>query len=142
MSSARPDTRRAPVVAPAEPTQSRQLEISNAVVRIYKHYLGRGPRSARTHLSEDLVVVILAGCLTRAERSLYEAGQQELLLSQRHAIQQLMADEMIAAVQGIVGRSVVSFMSTNDPEKEIGAEVFVLDGRSVAASSQLPAIHA
>jgi uncharacterized protein YbcI len=106
---------------------SKQLEISNAVVRIYKRYLGRGPRSARTHLSDELAVVTLYGVLTRAERSLYEADQHELLLRQRRAMQQLMAEEMIASVRDIIGCEVVSFMSTNDPEKDLGVEVFVLD---------------
>ncbi len=141
MTSVGPDTRHAQIVAPAEPTQSRQLEISNAVVRIYKQYTGRGPRTARTHISDGLVIVILSGCLTRAERSLYEAGRRELLMSQRQAMQQVMSDEMVAAVQAIVGRPVISFMSTHDPEKEIGAEVFVLDGRQVTGPAQVAAIH-
>lgn len=118
----------APVPAASDGgTPSKQLEISNAVVRIYKHYLGRGPRSARTHLSDGLVVVMLTGVLTRAERSLYEAGNRELLMSQRAAVQRLVSDEMIASVQSILGREVISFMSTNDPEKEIGVELFVLE---------------
>lgn len=116
----------ASVLPAVEQGQSKQLEISNAVVRIYKHYLGRGPRSARTQLTGELAIVMLTGCLTRAERSLYEAGQHELLMSQRHAMQRLMADEMIASVAMITGQDVISFMSTNDPEQELGAELFVL----------------
>jgi uncharacterized protein YbcI len=116
----------------ADGAPSKQLEISNAVVRIYKRYMGRGPRSARTHLTDEFAMVLLSGCLTRAERSLYEAGQRELLMSQRHAMQQMMAGEMIESVQSIVGRQVISFMSTNDPEKELGVELFMLEtGRSV-----------
>lgn len=115
-----------------EQAQSKQLEISNAVVRIHKHYLGRGPRSARTHLTDELAIVMLDGCLTRAERSLYEAGQHDLLANQRHAMQRLMADEMISSIRTITGQDVISFMSTSDPEKELGAELFVLQGRESA----------
>lgn len=123
---------------------SKQLEISNAVVRIYKRYLGRGPRSARTHLTDEFAMVMLSGCLTRAERTLYEAGQHELLMNQRLAMQRLMADEMISAVRDIVGREVISFMSTNDPEKELGVELFILDGgrkTPAVAQHQLGAQH-
>ena len=116
-----------PAPPAAEGAPSKQLEISNAVVRIYKRYQGKGPRSARTQLSDDLCVVVLTGCLTRAERSLLEAGNHDLLLRQRAAMQRLMAEEMVASVQSILGRQVISFMSTNDPEKELGVELFVLE---------------
>lgn len=114
----------------SEGASSKQLEISNAVVRIHKRYLGRGPRGARTHLSHELAVVVLIGAMTRAERSLYDAGEHDLVMNQRHAMQQLMADEMIASVQDITGREVISFMSTNDPEKELGVELFLFEAKN------------
>ena len=120
----------------SEAPPSKQLEISNAVVRIYKHYTGRGPQSARTHLSDELAVVMLTGVLTRAERSLYEAGNHDLLTTQHAAMQRLMSDEMVAAVGAIVGRDVISFMSTSDPEKEIGVEVFVLESARHSTAAQ------
>ena len=122
------------VLPQGEQGQSKQLEISNAVVSIYKRYLGRGPRSARTHLTDELAIVMLGGCLTRAERSLYEAGRHDLLMNQHHAMQRLMADEMIQAVQAITGQEVISFMSTNDPENELGAELFVLQSPTAMGS--------
>jgi uncharacterized protein YbcI len=122
-------------VGVAEGTPSKQLEISNAVVRTYKRYAGRGPRSARTHLTDEFAMVLLSGCLTQAERSLFEAGQRELLMRQRHAMQQMMAEEMVASVRSIVGRDVISFMSSYDPEKELGVELFMLDcGRTLPVS--------
>lgn len=80
--------------------------------------------------------MVLNGVLTRVERSLFEAGNHELLMNQRAAMQRLMADEMIASVRSILGREVISFMSTNDPEKEIGVELFVLE-----SSRHAPHVH-
>ena len=51
------------------------LELSNAVVRIHKEYYGKGPTKARSHLSQDmLVVVVLEGGYTHAEQTLLARG--------------------------------------------------------------------
>src|SRR6185503_14609514 len=51
--------------------------VSNAVVRLFAEYLGRGPTKARTVVSRDLISVVLEDTLTKAERSLIERGQQD-----------------------------------------------------------------
>ena len=57
--------------SPAElPQGPRSAAISNMVVRLVSAYTGRGPTNARTHISEDLVTVVLRDTLTKGERSL------------------------------------------------------------------------
>jgi len=50
------------------------LDLSNAVVRIHKQYYGKGPTKARSHLTHDLLTVILEGGYTRSEQTLLEHG--------------------------------------------------------------------
>ena len=44
------------------------MEVSNAMIRLYKEYFGRGPTQARAHWAgPDSLVVLLEDTLTPAE---------------------------------------------------------------------------
>jgi uncharacterized protein YbcI len=103
------------------------LELSNAVVRIHKQLAGKGPTKARSHLLQDLVVVVLEGGFTRGEQTLHDAGHDRELLQARLAMQQTAEADLRAAVEENLGRRVRSFMSANDPENGFQAEIFVLE---------------
>jgi uncharacterized protein YbcI len=56
---------------------SPPLEISNAISRLHKHFVGRGPTNARTTVDGDLVVCLLeavASALGRQVRSFMTAN--------------------------------------------------------------------
>ena len=44
-----------------------EAEISEAVTRFEKEYMGRGPLETRTYIIDDMVIVRLKGVLTKAE---------------------------------------------------------------------------
>ncbi|MEZ6095847.1 MAG: DUF2294 domain-containing protein [Pirellulaceae bacterium] len=50
-----------------------EREISQAIVRFEKEFMGRGPLEARTYIIDDLVLVRLKNVLTPAELKLSEA---------------------------------------------------------------------
>lgn len=56
-----------------------ELEISNALTKWEKAYLGRGPISVKTDIVRNLIIVQLMGVLTPAEKEL--ARDREGLLS-------------------------------------------------------------
>jgi uncharacterized protein YbcI len=103
-----------------------QSAISNAVVRLYRDYTGRGPTKARTIVQDDTVVVMLADLLTKAERKLVEDDQADLVLSMRHTFQMTMRDELSTAIEDLTHRRVVGFMSGNQIDPDMACEVFVL----------------
>jgi len=109
------------------PRGEQAASISNLVVKLTSEYTGRGPTKARTHIDDDLVVVILRETLTKGERSLVRDGKQEVVRSMRFAFQQTMKDELVAGVEQILGRKVLAFMSANHMEPDVAAEVFLLD---------------
>jgi len=47
-----------------------EAEITEAIVKFEMEYMGRGPKEARTHIIEDMVLVRLQGVLTPAEQQL------------------------------------------------------------------------
>src|SRR5262245_21473741 len=52
-----------------------ESEISQAIIRFEKEFMGRGPLETKTYLLDDLVVVRLKGVLTTAEIKLAELQQ-------------------------------------------------------------------
>ena len=114
-------------LGPEAPT-TPSLEISNALSRLHKQYVGRGPTSARTTTDGDLVVCLLEGGYTRAEQTLEENDNGDVVAAGRLGLQDAMREGMIEAVQAILGRGVRSFMSANDLRRNLQVEVFVLDG--------------
>jgi uncharacterized protein YbcI len=89
-------------------------------------YTGRGPTKARTHLSDDIVTVVLQDTLTKGERSLVGDDLDELVLTMRKAYQGTMRHDLISGIEEILGRKVIAFMSDNHIDPDFAAEVFVL----------------
>lgn len=112
----------------AEPQTAPSLEISNAISRLHKEYVGRGPTNARTTIDANLVVCLLEGGYTRAEQTLEENDNGDVVAAGRLGLQDAMREGMMEAVQTILGRRVRSFMSANDLRRNLQVEVFVLDG--------------
>jgi uncharacterized protein YbcI len=103
---------------------SRSLEISNAISRLHKEFVGRGPTNSRTTIDGDLVVVLLDGGYTRAEQTLTANDNADLVAAGRLGLQDAMRQAMIAAVEDTIGRRVHSFMSANDLNRNLQVEVF------------------
>ncbi|HEX3691395.1 MAG TPA: DUF2294 domain-containing protein [Solirubrobacteraceae bacterium] len=109
-----------------ESTVSRPLEISNAISRLHKEFVGRGPTNSRTTIDGNMVVCLLEGGYTRAEQTLTASDKGDLVAAGRLGLQDAMRQAMIAAVEQTTGRRVYSFMSANDLEQNLQVEVFVL----------------
>jgi uncharacterized protein YbcI len=107
-------------------TGSHGLAISNLVVRLLSEYTGRGPTNARTHLSDNLITVVVQDLLTKGERSLIRDGKADLVLETRRAYQLTMREDFTAGIEEITGRQVAAFLSANHIEPDIAIESFVL----------------
>jgi uncharacterized protein YbcI len=116
-----------------EPTQSEQrsnmtLEISNAMVSLYKKQFGRGPTKTRTRFcGDDMIVVILEDTLTPAERNMVKMGEHQRLRDLRMFFQYSSVREFCEPIEQITGRTVRSFLSGIDTEVEgLSMETFIL----------------
>ena len=101
--------------------------VANAVVRLHAEHYGRGPTRARTHVGEDVVVVILEDVLTPAERTLVGAGQSAQVKATRAAFAEALRDEFVGAVENATGRRVRAFLSETNVDQEVGVGVFLLE---------------
>lgn len=101
--------------------------ITSALVGIHNKYLGRGPKSALTFYHDNVIVTLMCGVLTHAEKTLSETNRGEAVNQIRHLFQQTMNEDFKEAIERLTGGKVVAFISGNNLMPDVAAEVFVLD---------------
>jgi uncharacterized protein YbcI len=110
-----------------------EAEISEAIIKFEKEYMGRGPDETKTYILEDMVLVRLRGVLTPAEKNLarIDGGSQQgraLIKQVRIELLEKARPMLEALVQDITGckmRSLHTDISTSTGERVI---IFTLDG--------------
>lgn len=102
-----------------------QKEISRGVVSIYKDYLGRGPTSVRTSITEDASITTVEDSLIKAERSLVSSGEGETVRETRRKFQCAMREDITALVERVTERQCVAFLSDHDTEADVAVEMVV-----------------
>src|SRR3954470_24838068 len=91
------------------------MDISNAMVRLYKEQFGRGPTRARTDwCGGDVLTVVLEHTLTPAERRLVAMGEHQRVRALRMFFQYPSVREFCEPVEHATGRQVRSFISGID----------------------------
>ncbi len=105
-----------------------EAEIAEAMVKFEMDYMGRGPKEARTHIIEDMVLVRLKGVLTPAEQQLTKSVDGvELIKKMRSTLIENARPILFKVVGDISGAKVIALhtdISTVAGERVI---VFVLD---------------
>jgi uncharacterized protein YbcI len=118
------------------------LTISNAIVRLYKDSLGRGPTKARTHFAgPDMLVVTLEHTLTVAERGLSQRGEYERLSDNRLFIQYALEEAARKVVEQALGRRTVAFVTGIDPRRDVALKFFTLAPAANGDGAGAPARH-
>lgn len=110
-----------------------EAEITEAVIRFEKEFMGRGPVEAKTYLIDDMVLVRLKGVMSRAEQQLASEGDpargRDLVKQVRREALERGRAQLDAVVRNAVGLDVVSLhtdISTVTGERVI---VFTLGPR-------------
>lgn len=114
-------------IGPGSETGRRASAASNAITRLHREHYGRGAVAARTLIQRNYVIVFLEDIYTPAERTLIDAGQHTIVQSTRHAVQGVMRVPFSEAIEEIMGRKVVAFMSQVHIDPDMAVEVFVLE---------------
>ncbi len=104
------------------------LDICQAMVRLYKENLGRGPTKARAEFAgRDILVVWLEGSLTVAERKLAAMGEHARLREARLFSQYALESESREVVERVLGRRTTAFVSGVDTARDVSAAMFGLE---------------
>ena len=115
------------------------MEISNAMVGVFKEQFGRGPTRARAHWAgPDALICILEDTLTPAERNLAKMGEHQRLRDLRTFFQYASLREFCTPVEQITGRTVRSFHSSIDTQVDgISVETFIFYPRGEEGPSRI-----
>jgi uncharacterized protein YbcI len=109
--------------------------LANAIVRLHSRHVGRGPTKARAFYRHNVVVLLLEGALTRAEKSLVDDDRGALALTMRRRFHEVMRADLVEAVERLTGHAVVAFLSTSHLDPDVVGQVFIL-GRSVSGEDE------
>ena len=103
-------------------------DISNAMVALHKEQFGHGPTTAQSHLAgADALLCVMDDALLPAERTMVEMGEQQRVRESRMFLQVATADQFIATVEAITGRTVRAFASATDPDRGVVMENFIFE---------------
>lgn len=96
-----------------EKTQGElESEISEALIKFEKEYMGRGPNETKTYLIDDMILVRLRGVLTPAEKQLAKTDKdgsgRELIKQVRRELIEKGRLLLEAVVKDITKRQVTS----------------------------------
>jgi uncharacterized protein YbcI len=100
-----------------------EAELTQAIIKFEKEYLGRGPLDARTFIVQDMILIRLRGVITPAERKLAESREgQNLVKETRCQLFESSRALVEEIVEKIIGCHLVSLhtdMSTRTGERVI-----------------------
>ena len=104
-----------------------ESQISEAIIKFEKEYMGRGPTETRTYIINDMVLVRLKGVLTPAEEQLAKTTDgAELIKKTRVQLLEgarLLLEKIISEITGFQIKSLHTDISTKTGERII---IFVL----------------
>ena len=101
--------------------------ITSALVGIHTEYLGRGPASASTFHHGNVLVTLMHGVLTNAEKSLAKTDRAPVVKNIRQLLHETLESDSRAAVERLTGRKVVAFISGNHLAPDVAADLFIVD---------------
>jgi uncharacterized protein YbcI len=102
-----------------------EAELTQAIIKFEKEYLGRGPLDARTFFIQDMILVRLRGVITPAERKLAETREgQNLVKETRRQLFESSRPLIEEMVKQIIGCQLVSLHT--DMSAKTGERIIVL----------------
>ena len=102
-----------------------EAELTKAIVRFEKEYLGRGPKDARTYIIADMIFIRLQGILTPAEQKLAESKDGRTLVKEtRRQLFESSKPLLEGMVQEITGANLISLHT--DMSSQTGERIVVL----------------
>jgi uncharacterized protein YbcI len=120
---------------PPGETGRRAAAAANAISRLHREHWGRGAVSSRAVVQRNYVIVFMDDVYAPSERTLIEDGKQEVVRGTRTEFQLTMRERFSQAIEEIMGRPVVAFMSQVHFDPDMSVEIFVLEPTAAENSS-------
>ena len=112
------------------------LRISTEMVRAQKRFFGKGPPQAKSYFLDDMLIVVMKGGLTTAEKTMLDFGQDDEVRAFRQVIENQMTDQLAETIETLTGRKVIGHQSQVMFSPDRIVEMFVFDDRNHVAAPQ------
>lgn len=106
-----------------------ESEISDAIVKFEREYMGRGPEEARTYLLEDIIIVRLQGVLTPAERQLARSDSE----GHGRALIKQVRMELLEKARPLLETIILNI--TGQPVKSLHTDISTITGERIIVLS-------
>jgi uncharacterized protein YbcI len=104
--------------------------ISTRVAHIQKKAFGKGPVSTKSYMFDDMLLVVMRDSLTQAEQTMLGFGQPDLVRNFRQQFENEMTPRLVAEIEELTDRKVLTYQSQIMFDPDIVVEVFVFDRAS------------
>ena len=102
------------------------------MVSAQKRFFGKGPTQAKSYIFDDLLLIVMRGGLTVAEKTMLEFGQQDKVRDFRQTFENEMTERLTGMVEDVTGRKVLTYQSQVLFEPDVVVELFVFDDKGSA----------
>ena len=101
--------------------------ISDEMVRAKKEFFGRGPTKAKSYVLDDMLVVVMRGGMTTAEKTMLDFGHRDQVRQFRQLFENAMAERLTKTMEKLTGQRIVNYQSQILFNPDIVVELFVFD---------------
>src|SRR5215213_3710979 len=112
--------------------QGLLARISTEMVRAQKEFFGKGPTQAKSYFLDDMLIIVMKGGLTTAEKSMMDFGEEDKVRDFRQTFENQMTEKLTGMIEDLTGRKVLTYQSQIlfGPDRVV--EMFVFDDRAAA----------
>ncbi len=101
--------------------------ISNEMVRAQKQFFGKGPTEAKSYMLDDMLIIVMRGGLTTAEKTMLAFGQPDQVRQFRQLFENEMTERLTEMIERLTGRKVLTYQSQIMFDPHLVVEMFVFD---------------
>ncbi len=110
--------------------QNLLSRISTEMVRAQKEFSGKGPTQAKSYFLDDMLVIVMRGGVTTAERTMLDFGEQDKVRDFRQTFENQMTERLTGMIEELTGRKVLTYQSQIMFAPDRVVELFVLDEKA------------
>jgi uncharacterized protein YbcI len=108
------------------------LRISNEMVRAQKEFFGKGPTKAKSYMLDDMLIIVMRGGMTTAEKTMLDFGKEDQVREFRQLFENEMTERLTSKMEEITGRRIVNYQSQVMFDPDLIVEMFVFDSEGAS----------
>jgi uncharacterized protein YbcI len=101
--------------------------ISNEMVRAQKEFFGKGPTKAKSYMLDDMLIIVMRGGMTTAEKTMLDFGHPDQVREFRQLFENSMTERLTDKMEELTGRKILTYQSQVLFEPDVVVEMFVFD---------------